>query len=71
MNLRPLQQTTGQWKRSLKTSLLVFLLALGCLGLCWSSVVYAGAGSLLGLLVLVFGLPLCWLRRRSVAAGKA
>lgn len=31
MNLRPLQQTTGQWKRSLKTSLLVFLLALGCL----------------------------------------
>lgn len=29
MNLRPLQQTTGQWKRSLKTSLLVFLLALG------------------------------------------
>ncbi len=34
MNLRLLQQTTGQWKRSLKTSLLVFLLALsGLVGL--------------------------------------
>ncbi|NMA28172.1 MAG: hypothetical protein GX934_10435, partial [Burkholderiales bacterium] len=31
MSLRPIQQTTGQWKRSLKTSLLVFLLALACL----------------------------------------
>lgn len=50
---------------------LPLVLALVCLGLCWSSVVYAGAGSLLGLLVLVLGLPLCWLRRRSVAAAKA
>ena len=39
------------------------VLALMCLGLFWSSVAYAGRGSLLGLLVLVFGLPLCWLRR--------
>lgn len=45
---------------------LPLLLALVCLGLFWSSVVYAGAGSLLGLLVLVLGLPLCWLRRRSI-----
>ena len=45
------------------------LLALVCLGLFWSSVVYAGAGSLLGLLVLVVGLPLCWLRRRSGASA--
>ena len=44
---------------------LPLLLALVCLGLFWSSAVYAGAGSLLGLLVLVLGLPLCWLRRRS------
>ena len=44
------------------------LLALMCLGLFWSSVVYAGAGSLLGLVVLVLGLPLCWLRRRAPAA---
>jgi len=41
------------------------VLALVCLGLFWSSVVYAGAGSLLGLLVLLLGLPLCWLRRRG------
>ena len=40
------------------------LLAAMCLGLFWSSVVYAGAGSLLGLLVLALGLPLCWLKRR-------
>ncbi|MFA7669736.1 MAG: amino acid permease [Burkholderiaceae bacterium] len=45
------------------------LLALVCLGLFWSSVVYAGAGSLLGLLVLVVGLPLCWLRRCSAASA--
>lgn len=43
---------------------LPLLLALMCLGLFWSSVVYAGAGSFLGLVVLVLGLPLCWLRRR-------
>ena len=39
------------------------ILALMCLGLFWSSVAYAGTGSLLGLLVLLLGLPLCWLRR--------
>lgn len=44
------------------------ILALVCLGLFWSSVVYAGTGSLLGLLVLLLGLPLCWLRRRSLRA---
>lgn len=48
---------------------LPLLLALMCLGLFWSSVVYAGAGSLLGLLVLVLGLPLCWLRRRTCPGG--
>lgn len=41
------------------------VLALMCLGLFWSSVSYAGSGSLLGLLVLLLGLPLCWLRRRQ------
>ena len=45
--------------------LMPLILALMCLGLFWSSVLYAGAGSLLGLLVLVFGVPLCWLRKRS------
>ncbi len=44
------------------------ILALVCLGLFWSSVNYAGSGSLLGLLVLGLGAPLCWLRRRSRAA---
>lgn len=44
---------------------LPLILALMCLGLFWSSVNYAGTGSLLGLLVLLLGLPLCWLRRRS------
>lgn len=44
---------------------LPLVLALVCLGLFWSSVVYAGAGSLLGLVVLGLGLPLCWLRRHS------
>lgn len=44
---------------------LPLVLALMCLGLFWSSVSYAGAGSLLGLVVLVLGLPLCWLRRRQ------
>lgn len=43
---------------------LPLLLALVCLGLLWSSVVYAGAGSLLGLVVLLLGLPLCLLRKR-------
>jgi len=41
------------------------ILALVCLGLCWSSLVYAGSGSVLGLLVLILGLPLCSLRKRS------
>lgn len=43
------------------------LFALVCLALCWSSIQYAGAGAVLGLGVLVAGLPLLWLRRRSVA----
>ena len=46
---------------------LPLILALMCLGLFWSSVVYAGTGTLLGLLVLVFGLPLCWLRKSGRA----
>ncbi len=49
--------------------LMPLVLAAMCLGLFWSSVVYAGAGSLLGLLVLAAGLPLCWLRRRKVSPG--
>ncbi|UYO95010.1 APC family permease [Pollutimonas sp. M17] len=38
--------------------------AFTCLALCWSSIQYAGAGALLGLLVLAAGLPLVWLQRR-------
>lgn len=38
--------------------------AFTCLGLCWSSIQYAGAGTLLGLAVLAAGLPLVWLQRR-------
>ncbi|WP_409079849.1 APC family permease [Pusillimonas sp. SM2304] len=40
------------------------LFAASCLALCWSSVQYAGVGSLLGLAVLAAGLPLLWLQRR-------
>lgn len=47
---------------------LPLLLALMCLGLFWSGVAYAGAGSFLGLLVLLLGLPLCALRRRGAKA---
>jgi len=43
------------------------LFALSCLALCWSSVQYAGTGALLGLVVLVAGLPLLWLERRATA----
>ncbi len=38
--------------------------AFTCLALCWSSIQYAGAGTLLGLAVLAAGLPLVWLQRR-------
>ena len=44
------------------------LFALSCLALFWSSVQYAGAGALLGLVVLVAGLPLLWLGRRVPAS---
>lgn len=50
--------------------MLPLLLALACLGLFWSSVVYAGAGSVLGLVVLVLGLPLCLLRKRSLTGRR-
>lgn len=36
-----------------------------CLYLFWSSVQYAGVGAVLGLVVLVAGLPLLWFTRRS------
>lgn len=66
-----LRQRDPQHVRPFKVPLyplMPLLLALMCLGLFWSSVAYAGAGSLLGLLVLVLGLPLCWLRRRGSPA---
>jgi APA family basic amino acid/polyamine antiporter len=40
------------------------LFALSCLALFWSSLQYAGAGAILGLLVLLAGLPLLLLGRR-------
>ncbi len=45
------------------------LFALSCLALFWSSVQYAGAGALLGLAVLLAGLPLLWLERRRGLRG--
>ena len=45
--------------------LLPLLFAATCLGLLWSSTLYAGPGALVGLLVLLAGLPLLMLRRRS------
>ncbi|MEH6389820.1 APC family permease [Pseudomonas profundi] len=44
---------------------LPLLFAATCLGLLWSSTLYAGPGALVGLLVLLVGLPLLMLRRRS------
>ncbi|MDH0424958.1 MULTISPECIES: APC family permease [Pseudomonadaceae] len=41
-----------------------WLFALVCLGLCWASVRYAGEGALLGVAVLLAGLPLLLLQRR-------
>lgn len=41
------------------------LLALTCFGLLWSSTLYAGPGALVGLLVLVAGLPLLMLRKNT------
>lgn len=69
-----LRQREPQHPRPFRVPLypvLPLLLALVCLGLFWSSVNYAGAGSLLGLLVLVLGVPLCWLRRRQRAGESA
>ena len=42
----------------------VLVFAATCLGLFWSSVLYAGPGAIAGLLVLVAGLPLLALRHR-------
>lgn len=41
------------------------LFAATCLGLLWSSTLYAGPGAIAGLVVLVAGVPLLMLRRRS------
>ncbi len=43
------------------------LLAATCLGLLWSSTIYAGPGALVGLLVLIAGTPLLALRGRRSA----
>ncbi|MFC3608675.1 APC family permease [Stutzerimonas tarimensis] len=51
--------------------LLPLLFALSCLGLFWSSAVYAGLGALLGLVVLAAGLPLLLLRRPVPVAESA
>jgi amino acid transporter len=45
--------------------LLPIVFAATCLGLLWSSAVYAGPGAIAGLVVLVAGVPLLMLRRRS------
>ncbi|OLU23569.1 amino acid permease [Pseudomonas sp. PA15(2017)] len=51
--------------------LLPLLFAASCLGLFWSSTLYAGAGALLGLAILAAGLPLLLLQRSTgaVASG--
>ncbi len=46
---------------------LPLVFAASCLGLFWSSALYAGSGAWLGLLVLLAGLPLLWLRQSAVA----
>lgn len=51
--------------------LLPLMFAASCLGLFWSSALYAGAGALLGLAILAAGLPLLLLQRpaEAVASG--
>ncbi|MBD9397528.1 APC family permease [Pseudomonas sp. PDM11] len=51
--------------------LLPLLFAASCLGLFWSSTLYAGVGALLGLAILAAGLPLLLLQRpaETVASG--
>ncbi len=44
------------------------LFAATCLGLLWSSTVYAGAGAIAGLLVLAAGVPLLLFRNKEAAA---
>lgn len=43
------------------------LFGITCLGLLWSSIVYAGSGAWLGLLVLLAGVPLLTLRKKVIA----
>ena len=47
--------------------LIPLLFAATCAGLLWSSILYAGPGAIVGLLVLAAGLPLLWLRSKPVA----
>ncbi|WP_028241772.1 APC family permease [Stutzerimonas azotifigens] len=68
-----LRRTLPQQPRPFRVPLypwLPLLFALVCLGLFWSSTLYAGAGALVGLLVLLLGLPLLWLRRAPLAAPR-
>lgn len=50
---------------------LPLVFALSCLGLVWSSTLYAGRGALLGLAILAAGLPLLWLQRSPASGGNA
>jgi amino acid transporter len=41
-----------------------------CLGLLWSSTLYAGPGAFVGLIVLTAGTPLLWLRSKAITGEK-
>ncbi|TLX55910.1 amino acid permease [Stutzerimonas nosocomialis] len=68
LRLRKLQPNVPRPFRVPLYPLLPLIFACCCLGLFVSSTLYAGLGALLGLLVLVLGLPLLLLRRQALVA---
>ncbi len=68
LRLRKLQPQVPRPFRVPLYPLLPLVFASSCLGLFISSTLYAGLGALLGLLVLVLGLPLLLLRRQALMA---
>ncbi|WP_070888018.1 APC family permease [Pseudomonas argentinensis] len=71
LRLRRLQPNRGRPFSVPLYPLLPLLFAASCLGLFWSSTLYAGVGALLGLAILAAGLPLLLLQRpaETVASG--
>jgi amino acid transporter len=71
LSLLMLRHTDSQRARPFRVPLYPLnplLFAATCLGLLWSSTLYAGPGAIVGLVVLVAGAPLLLLRKKPLAA---